>query len=49
LEYIKDLNLEEDERKRLNNFIEENRIICGKMLDVGICIEFIKINSSICR
>jgi hypothetical protein len=42
LEYIKDLNLEEDERKRLNNFIEENRIICGKILDVGIFIEFDK-------
>jgi hypothetical protein len=33
-EYIKDLNLEDNERKRLNNLIEENRIICEKILDV---------------
>ncbi|CAF4101874.1 unnamed protein product, partial [Rotaria sordida] len=30
LEYIKDLNLEAEERNRLNDLIEENRIICAK-------------------
>ena len=34
IEYIKDLNLEDDERQRLNNLINENRIICRKILDV---------------
>jgi hypothetical protein len=34
LEYIKDLNLEDNERQRLNNLIKENRIICEKILEV---------------
>jgi hypothetical protein len=42
LEYIKDLNLEPEERKRLNNFIEENRIICEKIIDVCIVLKIIK-------
>ncbi|CAF4420224.1 unnamed protein product [Rotaria sp. Silwood2] len=33
LEYIKDLNLEDEERKRLNNLIQDNRIICEKIPD----------------
>ncbi|CAF2851079.1 unnamed protein product [Rotaria sp. Silwood2] len=33
LEYIKDLNLEDGERKRLNNLIQDNRIICEKIPD----------------
>ena len=36
LEYVKDLELEAEERKRLNDLIEENRIICGKILNVCI-------------
>ena len=39
LEYIKDLNLEVEERKRLNNLITENRTICEKILDVSsLCL-----------
>lgn len=34
IEYIKDLNLQDGERQRLNNLINENRIICRKILDV---------------
>lgn len=36
LEYIKDLNLEAEERKRLNDLVEQNRIICQKIVDVCI-------------
>ncbi len=34
IECIKDLNLEAEERKRLDDLIKENRIICEKILDV---------------
>jgi hypothetical protein len=35
LEDYKDVDLQEDDRKKLNDFIEENRIICEKMINVG--------------
>ncbi|CAF1530904.1 unnamed protein product [Rotaria sp. Silwood1] len=45
LEYIKDLNLEDEERKRLNDLIHNNRIICEKILDVK---SFTKIFKQLC-
>ncbi|CAF3667449.1 unnamed protein product [Rotaria sp. Silwood1] len=42
LEYIKDLNLEDEERKRLNDLIQTNRIICEKILDVKSFTEIFK-------
>ena len=36
MEHIKELNLEETDRQRLNDLIENHRIICGKILDVCI-------------
>ncbi|CAF4201620.1 unnamed protein product, partial [Rotaria sp. Silwood2] len=42
LEDIKDLNLEDEERKRLNNLIQDNRIICEKILDVKPFTEIFK-------
>jgi hypothetical protein len=43
IEYIKDLDLEDNERQRLNDLINENRIICEKILDVCCLIRLIKI------
>ncbi|CAF0748495.1 unnamed protein product [Adineta ricciae] len=42
IECIKDLNLEDGERQRLNNLINENRIICRKILDVQSFAEIFK-------
>ncbi|CAF3942470.1 unnamed protein product [Rotaria magnacalcarata] len=42
IEHIKDLNLEAEERQRLNDLIKENRIICGKMLVVKPFFEIFK-------
>ena len=42
IEYIKDLNLEDEERKKLNNLIEENRILCEKIVDVKSFTEIFK-------
>jgi hypothetical protein len=42
LEYIKDLDLDAEERKRLNNLIEENRTICEKILNVQSFTEIFK-------
>jgi hypothetical protein len=38
IEYIKDLNLEEEERHRLNDLMKNYRIICEKILDVRILL-----------
>ena len=38
LEYIKNLNLEDNERQRLNDLIKQNQIICEKI--VNVCIDF---------
>ncbi len=43
LEYIKDLNFEDNERQRLNDLIKENRIICEKILEVCPLAKSIKI------
>ncbi|CAF3365913.1 unnamed protein product [Rotaria socialis] len=42
IEHIKDLNLEAEERQRLNDLIKENRVICNKMLDVKAFFEIFK-------
>jgi hypothetical protein len=36
LDDYKDVELEEEDRKKLNDYIEDNRIICTKMLDVRL-------------
>ncbi|CAF3540047.1 unnamed protein product [Adineta steineri] len=42
IEYIKDLNLQDEERQRLNDLMKENRIICEKILDVKSFTEIFK-------
>ncbi|CAF3735363.1 unnamed protein product [Adineta steineri] len=42
LDDFKDVELQEDDRKKLNEYIEENRIICQKILDVASFIEIFK-------
>jgi hypothetical protein len=37
LEDWKDVDLQEEDRKKLNDYIEQNRIICEKIVEVGIC------------
>ncbi len=34
LEEFKDVDLDEDDKKKLNDYIEENRIICEKLVNV---------------
>ncbi len=34
LNEFKDVELEEEDRKKLNDYIEENRIICEKIVEV---------------
>ena len=34
LEYIQDLNLDANERQRLDGLVEQNRIICNKIVNV---------------
>jgi hypothetical protein len=34
LEYIQDLNLDASERQRLDELVEQNRIICNKIVNV---------------
>ncbi len=36
LEDWKDVDLQEEDRKKLNDYIEQNRIICEKIVEVGI-------------
>lgn len=43
LEYVKELNLESEERQRLNDLIKDNRIICEKILNVCILFTFKKL------
>jgi hypothetical protein len=35
LNEFKDVELEEEDKKKLNDYIEENRIICEKIVEVG--------------
>jgi hypothetical protein len=37
LDEFKDVDLAEEDRKKLNDYVEENRIICDRIVQVGCC------------